>query len=97
MSDTKNGSWNTEKGLMAEKQDLFICECGCDSFIYVDGIFRCYKCCNEFKIPNSVNGDRETWMRRLNIETGEYSENWEHCPSEGFGGWTGNLTMPQVS
>jgi len=40
---------------------------------------------NQFKIPNGVNGECETWMRRLNLETGEYHENWEHCPLEGFG------------
>ncbi len=65
---------------------LFVCECGCDYFTYVDSILRCPKCKNKFKLTSDITGEvYETWMKRLVIETGEYTANWEKCPQGGYG------------
>ena len=77
-------SGSTEAPLLSDDDNLFTCECGCDSFTYVDGILRCHGCKNEFKISNPQNGECDHWMRRFNNETGVYNENWEHCPKYGF-------------
>lgn len=53
--------------------ESIVCECGNDRFWWFGEFLRCPKCHNEFK-----GGRNELWMRRFNLETKSYGENWEH-------------------
>ena len=52
------------------------CECGNDTFTWVNQLFRCGVCKNEYK-PK----DDELWVRRLDQETKEYTI-WEVFPED---------------
>ena len=55
-----------------------VCECGNTKFWFFGHFVRCPKCFNEYKETPL----KEILLRRLNMETDQYENDWEHWTEE---------------